>query len=347
MIKRPLIGVRAVVSGVLLIKFLVIIVIYCQIQNFAASSLTITQDIIFTLPLGTGWQALKTKLEAKKIIKHSYWFLWLLRLDPALSQFKAGTYLLKPTMSIRKMLLLLVNGKEAWFSWKFIEGKQLQDGLISLEKAPWIRHFLKKDNHQEMADLLGIKSFQELEGWLYPDTWYYTANTSDLEILHRAHERMKQLVNTLWQNRIIGLPYKGSNELVILASIIEKETAITTERYKVASVFINRLRSGMRLQSDPTVIYSLGNKYRGTLSRYDLESKNAYNTYINPGLPPGPISIPSKTSLRAAAHPFNSTYLYFVADGNGKLIFNINLANHLQAVKIYRYHKNHQGKYEK
>ncbi|WWP01236.1 MAG: endolytic transglycosylase MltG [Candidatus Dasytiphilus stammeri] len=345
--KIPIIGVRATVSGVLLIKFIVIIVIYCQIHNFAASSLTITQDIIFTLPLGTGWHALKTKLEAKTIIKHSYWFLWLLRFDPALSQFKAGTYLLKPTMSVRKMLLLLVNGKEAWFAWKFIEGKRLQDGLISLEKAPWIRHLLKHDNHQQIADLLGIKSFKKLEGWLYPDTWYYTANTSDLEILRRAHERMKQLVNTLWHTKRMGLPYNGSNELVILASIIEKETAITTERYKVASVFINRLRSGMRLQSDPTVIYGLGNKYRGILSHYDLESNNAYNTYLNPGLPPGPISLPSKTSLLAAAHPFNTTYLYFVADGKGKLIFNINLANHLQAVKIYRDRKNHQGKYEK
>ncbi|WWO99065.1 MAG: endolytic transglycosylase MltG [Candidatus Dasytiphilus stammeri] len=337
----PRIGGRAAVSVVLLIKLILIIVIYFQIHNFAASSLTITQDIIFTLPLGTGWQALKIQLEAKKIIKQSYWFLWLLRFNPALSQFKAGTYLLKPNMSVRKMLLLLVNGKEAWFSWKFIEGERLQDGLISLEKAPWIRHILKKDHQQKIADLLGIHSFQELEGWLYPDTWYYTANTSDLEILCRAHERMKQLVKTLWHNRMMGLPYKNSNELVILASIIEKETAITTERYKVASVFINRLRSGMRLQSDPTVIYGLGNQYRGILSRRDLESNNAYNTYINPGLPPGPISIPSRTSLQAAAHPFNSSYLYFVADGNGKLIFNINLANHLQAVKIYRHRQDH------
>ncbi len=155
-----------------------------------------------------------------------------------------------------------------------------------------------------------------------------------MALLQRAHERMKTIAEALWQDRKAGLPYKTPGELITLASIIEKETAVNAERPRVASVFINRLRLGMRLQTDPTVIYGLGDKYTGSLMRADLATPTPYNTYINSGLPPGPIAMPGKASLVAAAQPEESDWLYFVADGKGGHTFSTSLASHNKAVQV-------------
>jgi len=155
-------------------------------------------------------------------------------------------------------------------------------------------------------------------------------------LLNRAHERMEKRVDSVWQGKRDGLPYKSKNDMLTMASIVEKETAVSEERSKVASVFINRLRLGMRLQTDPTVIYGMGDSYKGTLTRKDLETPTAYNTYTISGLPPGPIAMPGKASLEAAAHPEKTNFLYFVADGKGGHTFTTNLASHNKAVQVYR-----------
>ena len=138
-----------------------------------------------------------------------------------------------------------------------------------------------------------------------------------MALLERAHTRMNKLVDEIWQGRMASLPYKTPQQMVTMASIIEKETGVSEERARVASVFINRLRTGMKLQTDPTVIYGMGDSYTGTLTRKDLETPTAYNTYTISGLPPGPIAMPGRASLEAAAHPEKTNYLYFVADGKG------------------------------
>ena len=163
----------------------------------------------------------------------------------------------------------------------------------------------------------------------------YTANTSDVAILKRAHQKMVAQVDKIWDGRAENLPYHDKNQLVTMASIIEKETAVAEERDRVASVFINRLRIGMRLQTDPTVIYGMGESYNGKLSRKDLETPTAYNTYTISGMPPGPIASPGEASLNAAAHPAKTPYLYFVADGKGGHTFNTNLAGHNRSVQEY------------
>jgi len=308
---------------------------YWQVKQLADSPLSINKEAIFTLPAGSGRVVLEAELNQQKIIPHTVWFGWLLKLEPELAKFKAGTYRFTQGMTVRQMLALLSSGKEAQFPIRFIEGSRMQEWLAQLRAAPYIKHTLPDDKLSTVATTLKIPP-QEVEGWFYPDTYSYTANTTDVAILTRAHEQMVKIVDTLWQSKAEGLPYKDKNDLLTMASIVEKETALGDERGKVASVFINRLRIGMRLQTDPTVIYGMGDSYKGTLTRKDLETPTAYNTYVISGMPPGPIAMPGKASLEAAAQPLKTDFLYFVADGKGGHTFTTNLASHNRAVQAWR-----------
>lgn len=306
-----------------------------KVRQLANSHLTIKQETIFTLKAGTGRLALGKQLYAEKLINRPRVFQWLLKVKPELANFKAGTYRFTPQMTVRDMLKLLASGKEAQFPIRFVEGMRLSDWLKQLREAPFIKHTLKDDSYATVAEALKLAHPDWVEGWFFPDTWLYTANTTDVALLKRAHERMKKAVQEAWDGKAEGLPYKMPNDLVTMASIVEKETAVASERDRVSSVFINRLRIGMRLQTDPTVIYGMGDSYNGKLSRKDLETPTPYNTYVINGMPPGPIAIPGAASLQAAAHPAKTPYLYFVADGKGGHTFNTNLASHNQAVQVY------------
>ncbi|CNF77027.1 endolytic transglycosylase MltG [Yersinia massiliensis] len=309
---------------------------YQAVQRFANQPLAITQETLFKLPTGTGRVALENLLQRDHLIKNTRLFPWLLRIEPELAQFKAGTYRFTPGMTVREMLQLLASGKEAQFTVRFIEGKRLRDWMDELQQSKYVKHVLAGKSDAEIAKLLGLKDSEHPEGWLYPDTYSYTAGTTDLALLKRAHVKMEKTVDEIWQGRDKSLPYKTPGELVTMASIIEKETAVNEERTKVASVFINRLRMGMRLQTDPTVIYGMGDNYNGNISRKDLDTPTPYNTYVISGLPPTPIAMPGLASLTAAAHPAKTAYLYFVADGKGGHTFTTNLASHNQAVRVYR-----------
>ncbi|KQN56655.1 endolytic transglycosylase MltG [Erwinia sp. E602] len=328
---------RKIVVGVVAAALLAAAYGYWQTRQFADSPLTINQETIFTLPAGSGRVVLEAQLESKHIIKPGPWFGLLLKLEPELAEFKAGTYRFDEKMTVRQMLALLASGREAQFPLRFVEGTRLQEWLSQLRSAPYLKHQLADDQLTTVAAALQLQGEEQgAEGWFYPDTYHYTANTSDVALLKRAHQRMEKEVDEAWQGREDNLPYKSKLELLTMASIVEKETAVSDERAKVASVFINRLRTGMRLQTDPTVIYGLGSDYSGTLTRKDLDTPTAYNTYTINGLPPGPIAMPGSASLQAAAHPLKTSYLYFVADGKGGHTFTTNLASHNKAVQVYR-----------
>ena len=306
-----------------------------KVRQLANSTLLIKEETIFSLKAGTGRLALGEQLYSEKIINRPRVFQWLLRLEPELSHFKAGTYRFTPSMTVRDMLQLLESGKEAQFPLRFVEGMRVSDYLRQLRDAPYVKHTMADDSYASVAKALDLDHPDWVEGWLWPDTWMYTANTSDVAILKRAHQKMVSEVDKVWEGRADGLPYNDRNELVTMASIIEKETAVAEERDRVASVFINRLRIGMRLQTDPTVIYGMGERYNGKLTRKDLETPTAYNTYVIAGMPPGPIAAPGEASLQAAAHPAKTPYLYFVADGKGGHTFNTNLVSHNRSVQDY------------
>lgn len=306
-----------------------------KVRQLADSKLLIKEETIFTLEAGTGRLALGQDLYREKVINRPRVFQWLLRIEPELSHFKAGTYRLTPQITVREMLQLLASGKEAQFPLRFVEGMRVSDYLRQLRDAPYVKHTLEDDSYATVAKALGLDHADWVEGWFWPDTWMYTANTSDIAILKRAHQKMVTEVAKIWEGRMDNLPYADQNQLLTMASIIEKETAVAEERDRVASVFINRLRIGMRLQTDPTVIYGMGEGYNGKLTRKDLETPTAYNTYTISGLPPGPIAVPGEASLKAAAHPAKTPYLYFVADGKGGHTFTTNLVSHNRAVQDY------------
>lgn len=306
-----------------------------KVRQLANSHLAIKQETIFTLKPGTGRLALGQQLYDEKLLNRPRVLQWLLKVEPDLAHFKAGTYRFTPQMTVRDMLKLLASGKEAQFPIRFVEGTRLSDWLKQLRDAPYIKHTLEDDSYATVAKTLKLEHPDWVEGWFFPDTWLYTANTTDVALLKRAHERMIKAVQEAWEGKMDGLPYKTQNDLVTMASIIEKETAVADERERVSSVFINRLRIGMRLQTDPTVIYGMGESYNGKLTRKDLETPTPYNTYVISGMPPGPIAIPGAASLHAAAHPAKTPYLYFVADGKGGHTFTTNLASHNQAVQVY------------
>ncbi|MBC8950930.1 endolytic transglycosylase MltG [Xenorhabdus sp. TS4] len=307
-----------------------------KIEHFADQNINLSQELIFTVPAGTGRTGLQALLTQYKLIEDSQLLPWLLRFKPELAKFKAGTYRLQKGMSLKSVLQLFASGKETQFAIRFVEGSRFSDWAKILQNAPYLKHEIENKTPKDLLDALGMKEGESLEGWFYPDTYLYTAGTSDVELLKRAHNKMKTVVGQEWESREKNLPYDSAYEMLIMASIIEKETAIESERTKVASVFVNRLRLKMKLQTDPTVIYGLGDKYTGTIFRSNLNTFTPYNTYMIDGVPPTPIAMPGLASIKAAAHPVVTEYLYFVANGDGGHTFTTNLVAHNKAVSLYR-----------
>lgn len=310
---------------------------YYYLQQFSKQHMNITADNqMFVLKKGTSLHQLVMQVKAGDLMQQSYLLPYLYKLDPSLSSIKAGTYQLHPHMTVEEFIKLLVSGKESSFYVQFVEGKRAKDWLNVLSNTPYIQQTLTGKSHDEIAQMLGIEG-GKLEGWLSPDTYQYTAESLDINLLKRAYMTMKSNLQKVWDNRDKDLPYKTPYELLIIASIIEKETGVSSERANVASVFVNRLKANMKLQTDPTIIYGLGDNYTGTIRRTDLtDTNNPYNTYVIEGLPPTPIAMPSLASLEAAAHPAKTNYLFFVANGMGGHTFSSTYSNHQQAVNEYR-----------
>ncbi|PJG85116.1 endolytic transglycosylase MltG [Conservatibacter flavescens] len=326
-----------------------------QLNQFIQSELpSHTAGSLLTVEKGTGSQKLAQQLETKGLIQQSYLLPWVLKLKPEYNKVKAGTYRLDNIKTVHDLLTLLNSGKEAQFAIRFTDGETYAQVKKNLQNAPHLVQSLANKSEAEIFTQLSIEAGfphipqldeqKKLEGWIYPDTYHYTPNSTDFDLLKRAAIRTVQALEKAWAQRDPNTPLKNQYELLILASIIEKETAINAERGKVASVFINRLNKNMLLQTDPTVIYGMGESYQGNIRKKDLETPTPYNTYVISGLPPTPIAMPSEASMLAAAKPEKTDFLYFVADGTGGHKFSKTLTEHNRAVQEYLrwYRENHK-----
>lgn len=245
------------------------------------------------------------------------------------TEIKRGEYVFKRHDTVADVLTKLNAGIVNYRSITLIEGWNLNQVLERFEAT-----FKQTVVPADVAAQVGING--SLEGWIFPDTYYYAASDKPERIVVQAIQKMQTALQQQWQLRDSGLPYDSAYELLIMASLIEKETAVDSERELIASVFVNRLRKNMRLQTDPTVIYAMGEQYEGNIRRADLKLPSPYNTYLNKGLPPTPIAMPSLRSLQAAAKPAASSYVYFVAKGNGEHQFSVSLEEHNSAVDKYQ-----------
>ena len=248
---------------------------------------------------------------------------------------KAGVYEIEQGMTIRQVLDLLANAENAQMNRILvIEGTNFKQLINTLKKDDMVK---KEVSHLPDAELLKALNipYEHPEGLFAPDTYFFAKGETDKKILSDLYKRQMKNLDTAWAKRAADLPYKNKYEALIMASIIEKETSLDRELEQVSGVFVRRLKMGMRLQTDPTVIYGMGDRYQGNITRADLRTPTAYNTYTIDGLPPTPIALPSQKAIEAAMHPDHAKNIYFVATGNGGHKFTASLSEHNQAVQEY------------
>ncbi|HEY1724997.1 MAG TPA: endolytic transglycosylase MltG [Steroidobacteraceae bacterium] len=294
------------------------------------------EPVRIEVPSGASLRSVLTSLQQQGALRHARLVELYLRLHRARPRLQSGTYEIPPHSSAREVLDQLIAGRVVLESVTVVEGWAFAQMRHALDAHPAIAHALRELSDAQLMQLLGHPD-EPAEGRFFPDTYRFAAGTADRRIYERAYERMQNALSAAWQARAPDLPLTNADQALILASIVEKETAREDERPKVAAVFVNRLRAGMRLQSDPTVIYGLGENYDGHIHTRDLETDTPFNTYTRAGLTPTPIALPGAAALQAALHPADSDALYFVASGNGdgSHVFSATLAQHDVALRAY------------
>jgi UPF0755 protein len=248
---------------------------------------------------------------------------------------QAGTYEVSPGASARSLLDKFVRGEVKQYRYTFVEGLRFRELRALLTDLPGVSSTISQMDEAEIMTAIGAPD-QSPEGWFFPSTYFYHHHTRDLDLLARAHAKMRAELLAAWKSRAPDLPYANPGEALIMASIVEKETGRAAERAAIAGVFVRRLQQGMKLQTDPTVIYGLGDEFDGNLRREDLLRDTPFNTYTRAGLPPTPIAMPGRAAIDAALHPAPGSALYFVARGDGSHEFSATLEDHNAAVRRYQ-----------
>lgn len=300
------------------------------------SPLTLREPVLdFSIRPGSGLRSAVRQMIDSGIGLSPWHFEMLARLLDRETKLKAGSYQVRTGITPLDLLGKLTRGDMTQTEVVLIEGWTFRQVRAALDAHPELRHDTMGLTERQILDLLGIEAISA-EGWFFPDTYLAAKQSSDLEILRRSHALMRQRLMTEWQRRAPNLPLATPYQALILASIVEKETGDPADRPLIASVFLNRLRLGMRLQTDPSVIYGLGERFDGNLRKQDLLTDTPYNSYTRAGLPPTPIAMPSLASIQAVLSPAQSDYLYFVARGDGTSEFSRTLEEHNRAVDRYQ-----------
>ncbi|HLT90726.1 MAG TPA: endolytic transglycosylase MltG [Woeseiaceae bacterium] len=308
-----------------------------QAHRFLHAPLAIDEGgEVFEIPAGTPFVAVSRALAERGIIEHPRLFTWYARLKGQGNAIRAGEYWLEPGLTPRTLLAKLVAGNVLLHSFTIVEGWTFRELLANLRRHEAVASTLEYEDWPRLMEELGA-DYEFPEGLFLPETYRFARNTSDVEVLRRAYRLMQETLDEEWENRAPDLPFDDKYQALILASIVEKETGRADERARIAGVFVRRLQRGMRLQTDPTVIYGIGEAFDGNLTRAHLRTDTPYNTYTRSSLPPTPIAMPGRAAIHAALNPAPGEELFFVATGlgDGSHKFSVTREEHDAAVLEY------------
>jgi len=291
--------------------------------------------VTYSVAPGMSLRQFSRQLYREDVLPDPFSLVWLAYLQGHARDLKAGEYRFRAGITPLQLLDQVVAGRVVEYPFTIIEGWTFKQVMAALANAPKVQKTLVGLSDKDIMARLG-RAGQHPEGRFFPDTYYYARGTTDVQLLERAYSKMATLLEVEWEARDTDVPLRSPDEALTLASIIERETGQENERGLIAGVFVNRLRLGMRLQTDPTVIYGMGERYRGNISLADLRRPTPYNTYVIRGLPPTPIAMPSADAVRAALNPAETDAVYFVSRGDGSHVFSATLAEHNRAVRQYQ-----------
>lgn len=297
--------------------------------------LQLTEERLLDVPSGATPGALLARLQDEEVLHGAFWLRLYWRFNLAGQALHSGEYRLKPGMDAADLVALWREGEVVQYSLTLVEGWTFHQFRELLARQPKLEATLTGLSDAEVMKRLG-KTDTVPEGHFFPDTYRYVRGMRDIDLLKQAYQRMDKILKEEWDGRAQDLPYENSYQALIMASLIEKETGVPQERAQIAGVFVRRLDKNMLLQTDPTVIYGMGERYTGKISRADLREPTPYNTYVVAGLPPTPIAMPGRDAIHAALNPADGQSLYFVARGDGSHVFSDNLDDHNKAVQEFQ-----------
>lgn len=323
--------------GVLLAVALGVAVLGLQVGQFLHTAMVIPEEsVVFEIPAGSPFATVSRDLAERGFIEHPDWYRWYARLLDKAGSVHAGEYLIEVGTTPAQLLEMFIEGDVQLYSFTIVEGWTFRELIAALIADDAVEVSIVYEDWPAVLESFSADA-DHPEGLFLPETYRFPKGTTGVDILRQAYELMQQALTEEWQNRATNLPIRSAYEALILASIVEKETALATERPRIAGVFTRRLLRGMRLQTDPTVIYGIGAEFNGNLTRLDLRTDTPYNTYTRGGLPPTPIALPGRDAINAALHPAAGSELYFVATGlgDGSHKFSATKAEHDIAVQEF------------
>lgn len=304
-------------------------------QSALTTSVVSGQPVTLMIEKGDSFNRVTNKLLTHGLEINPYWFKFYAYQYKLTQKIKVGEFVLQSGMTMPEVIHALVAGKVKQYAITFPEGWTFKQIKARIQQFQYIKQTISDLSDQQIMQQLDSK-YTSPEGLFFPDTYQFEKNMTDLSLLKRAYARMQTVLELAWRNRASDCILNSPYEALILASIVEKETGIAGERAKIAGVFTRRLRKGMLLQSDPTIIYGMGDAYNGNIRSRDIKAATPYNTYVIRGLPPTPIAMPGRQAIEAVLHPADGKSLYFVANGNGGHIFSNTLKDHNRAVNRYQ-----------
>ena len=302
-------------------------------SHFLQTPVNNSKPVKFIIKSGSNLTQIAYQLQLNNIISQPFYFKLYSKLQGKANQLQAGEYNIKANYKIEDLLAIFVKGEVTQYQLTIPEGWNFKQ-IIKYLKQTELRQTMDVSDAKNIKQLVNI-DIAHAEGYIFPSTYFFPKGETDVKFLKRSIKKMQTILQAEWQQRDKNLPLKSAYEALILASIVEKESGQKNERSKIAGVFIRRLRKGMRLQSDPTIIYGMGDSYQGNIRKKDINKKTAYNTYQIKGLPPTPIASPGRDAIHAVLHPDSGKSLYFVADGSGGHAFSNTLKEHNKAVRKY------------